>query len=71
MKNDREVDDELSAIAKASPEVKDFLKRILEIDPERRLSATEALNHPWLNKKYDNITNQTKEADHILEINTE
>eukprot|EP01124_Arcella_intermedia_P022273 TRINITY_DN3278_c0_g1_i1.p1 TRINITY_DN3278_c0_g1~~TRINITY_DN3278_c0_g1_i1.p1 ORF type:complete len:652 (+),score=137.72 TRINITY_DN3278_c0_g1_i1:121-2076(+) len=31
----------------------DFLKKLLTIDPEKRPSATEALQHPWLRKVYD------------------
>jgi serine/threonine protein kinase len=32
----------------------EFLKSLLEIDPNLRLSATEALNHPWITQsKYD------------------
>jgi len=30
----------------------DFVKRLLEIDPEKRPSAKEALNHPWIRDKY-------------------
>mmetsp|Transcript_6459 Transcript_6459/g.5551 ORF Transcript_6459/g.5551 Transcript_6459/m.5551 type:complete len:201 (-) Transcript_6459:32-634(-) len=32
-----------------------FLSQLLEVDPEKRLSSTEALNHPWLTTaKYPN-----------------
>lgn len=30
----------------------DFLEKLLQVDPDKRVSATEALNHPWLAKKY-------------------
>jgi len=30
----------------------DFLRQLLTIDPAKRLSATEALQHPWLKKVY-------------------
>jgi serine/threonine protein kinase len=30
----------------------DFLRQILTIDPDKRLSANEALQHPWLKKVY-------------------
>ena len=32
-----------------SSEAKDLLVKLLEVDPEKRLSAEEALKHPWLN----------------------
>ena len=32
----------------------DFMKGLLEIDPNLRLSAREALNHPWMTEsKYE------------------
>jgi serine/threonine protein kinase len=32
----------------------DFIKSLLEIDPNLRLSAKDALNHPWITQsKYD------------------
>lgn len=33
-----------------SEEGKSFLKLLLQVDPKRRLSATQALGHPWLNE---------------------
>ena len=30
-----------------SEEVKDLLTKLLEIDPKKRLSASQALDHPW------------------------
>jgi dual specificity tyrosine-phosphorylation-regulated kinase 2/3/4 len=42
----------------------DFLAGCLEIDPEKRLSATEALAHPWLTKaEYP----EEAEEEHILQ----
>lgn len=35
------------------PEFIDFVKRLLIIDPSKRPSATEALKHPFLTKRYD------------------
>lgn len=32
----------------ASKDVKDLLKKLLEINPVKRYSAIEALEHPWL-----------------------
>lgn len=31
----------------------DFLTNLLEINPERRPTATEALAHPWLSQSYE------------------
>ena len=31
-----------------SDEAKNLLKSLLEVDPVKRLSATEALKHPWI-----------------------
>jgi len=33
----------------------DFLKSLLEIDPNLRMSATDALNHPWITQSNYNI----------------
>lgn len=33
-----------------SPELKDFLRRLLVSDPKKRMSEEEALNHPWIVK---------------------
>ncbi|KAL3521216.1 hypothetical protein ACH5RR_019365 [Cinchona calisaya] len=33
----------------------DFISKLLEINPERRPTAREALDHPWLSKPYDSI----------------
>jgi len=32
-----------------SDEAKDFIRKLLEVNPNERLSAQEALKHPWLN----------------------
>lgn len=33
---------------KVSDEAKDFIKALVNVDPEKRLTAAEALNHPWI-----------------------
>eukprot|EP01105_Mastigella_eilhardi_P022488 TRINITY_DN5531_c0_g1_i2.p1 TRINITY_DN5531_c0_g1~~TRINITY_DN5531_c0_g1_i2.p1 ORF type:complete len:353 (+),score=121.94 TRINITY_DN5531_c0_g1_i2:91-1149(+) len=33
-----------------SSEAKDFIRALLVVDPKQRLTATQALQHPWLNK---------------------
>ncbi len=34
-----------------SKEASDILKKMLTYDPDRRISASEALKHPWIVKK--------------------
>ena len=44
-------DEEANPIWKEiSAEGKDLLSRLLRVDPEERLSAGQALNHPWFDK---------------------
>ena len=43
-----------------SEEAKDFIKKILIVDPTKRMTAEEALQHPWL-------TQGTKKNLHRLE----
>jgi calcium/calmodulin-dependent protein kinase I len=37
-----------------SQEARDFIKRCLTINPESRMTAHEALQHPWINPPYEN-----------------
>ena len=37
-------------LVSASNEVQDLVKKLLEVDPVRRLSAAQALKHPWFTK---------------------
>ena len=47
----------------------DFLKKCLEIDPTKRMSCSEALNHPWFSdiSKYKEIDNQCLENFNIIQ----
>ena len=46
-----------------SGEAKDFVRKLLTIEPESRPSATDALKHPWILKrrKTDNLNNPQSE----------
>ena len=37
-----------SALSRCSPQAKDFIARALTVDQNRRMSVSEALNHPWI-----------------------
>ncbi|KAF7810919.1 CDPK-related kinase 5-like [Senna tora] len=37
-----------------SPEARDFVKRLLNKDPRKRISAAQALSHPWI-RNYNNV----------------
>jgi calcium-dependent protein kinase len=42
------VDFDAPALRQVSPQARDLLRRLLRRDPTKRLSASEALSHPWL-----------------------
>lgn len=50
---------------KVSNEAKDLIKKLLVVDPEKRLSVEEALTHPWLNN--DEMRNT---ADQLMQCET-
>ena len=57
--------------ANISGEAKDFVRKLLTIEPENRVSAIEALKHPWILKrrKTDNLNNpQSQKA--LLNLKT-
>ena len=46
-----------------SDQVKDLIAKLLNIDPSKRLSAVEALEHPWLKSaptEFDVFTDKEK-----------
>ena len=38
-----------------TPEVKDLIKHLLVVNPEKRFSAVDALNHKWFQVTTDNV----------------
>jgi serine/threonine protein kinase len=38
--------------SRVSPQAKDFIQKLLVVDPNRRLTAQEALRHPWIRAEY-------------------
>ena len=38
-----------------------FLTSLLQVDPDKRPTATEALNHPWLSHRYEKGANEEEE----------
>jgi len=43
-----------------SPHVQDLIRQLMHIDPETRISISEALNHKWL-EDFNGTMNQNKE----------
>ena len=41
-------------LSKVSEEAKDFIRAVLQKDPERRLNAEQVLRHPWLQESDPN-----------------
>lgn len=46
-----------------SPEAKDLVTQLLQGDPDKRMSLTDAMNHPWIVerdkfKKYDGVNRE-------------
>lgn len=44
----------------------DFVKKCLEIDPETRFSASEAMEHPWIKAALQDALRKNKILDHRL-----
>ncbi|CRG99828.1 calcium-dependent protein kinase 3, putative [Plasmodium relictum] len=53
--------------ANISEEAKDLIQNCLIMDPEKRISASEALKHPWFKKKKSAYNLEAKIDIHVLE----
>uniref|UniRef100_A0A7S4VR84 Calmodulin n=1 Tax=Alexandrium monilatum TaxID=311494 RepID=A0A7S4VR84_9DINO len=53
--------------AKVSEEALDFVKKLLVVDEKVRLTAEQALKHPWLNRQFSSETKVTNIDDGIAE----
>ena len=49
-----------------TPEARDFLDKLLQYSPEKRLTANEALNHPWI-RHYSTVS---KKSASSIALNT-
>jgi len=45
-----------------SEEAKDFINRLLVVDPRRRMSAKQALGHPWFMRRNNRSVSITSKA---------
>eukprot|EP00301_Raphidiophrys_heterophryoidea_P010623 c15816_g1_i1.p1 GENE.c15816_g1_i1~~c15816_g1_i1.p1 ORF type:complete len:445 (+),score=72.18 c15816_g1_i1:53-1387(+) len=55
---------------KVSIEAKDLISRLLELDPTKRLTANEAMDHPWLSKEAIDFENDlTGVVSHLQRFN--
>lgn len=53
-----------------SDEAIDLIKKLLTVSPEERITATEALNHPWITKEEDD--SKKRKIDYVWsKVNTE
>lgn len=46
---------------KVSPEGKDLISKLLKVDPNKRLSTQEALQHPWFAKYGSSVVKGSKD----------
>lgn len=45
--------------SKVSKEAADFVKKLLQYEPEKRMTAAECINHPWLSKLLEQDTGES------------
>uniref|UniRef100_M4B4N3 Uncharacterized protein n=1 Tax=Hyaloperonospora arabidopsidis (strain Emoy2) TaxID=559515 RepID=M4B4N3_HYAAE len=50
-----------------SPSARDLIQKLLEIDPNKRLSAEQALQHPWLRNQYQVSPEPMENSAELLE----
>ncbi|KAF4650580.1 hypothetical protein FOZ61_000189 [Perkinsus olseni] len=50
-----------------SPQAKDFVHRLLLRDPEKRMSASEALQHPWIVDRSSTVCGSYKIGNEVLQ----
>ena len=46
-----------------SEHAKDFIERLLTVDPKKRITAQEALQHPWLGLSAEELEREVAEED--------
>ena len=51
--NTKQMQNPKAATTLLSESVQDLIAKLLQTDPNKRLSAVETLNHPWLNQEID------------------
>lgn len=52
-----------------SGDAKLFLKQLLQLDPGKRLTAENALNHAWIVKKDNTLRKLTSQANMAVSLN--
>ena len=53
-----------------SPEAKDLIKQLLQVEASKRLSAHEVLEHPWLQKTAPHLKLESSALKHIAALET-
>ena len=53
-------------MATHSPQAKDFCRELLQKDPEERMTASEALNHPWIEHRDESAEIAASVDDHHI-----
>lgn len=53
-----------------SPEAKDLISKLLQVDTKKRITATDALTHPWIKKKVKTKFNTNIAKDALNNLNS-
>ena len=56
---------------KISPEAKDFVGKLLEKDPQKRMTIKEALEHEWFQKYVGKIVYERQRSKDVPALNFE